>query len=288
MAETIDPTKTTFSQAHGYEPLPQPMKLEEISKEARAKLWACLYSEAISGDGILTLLDYSWKSILMDLHVNFFHLPVDDFGDGIRSIREVYKPFILKLLPFNRLFDLLQEIMRHRSCPKSFIKDVARIFGECRLAYVVNTQKPVTILPAATEQEGQALHAAMKQLRADGLLAAETHLRKASECINRGAWSDSIRESIHAVESVARKLDPGASKTLGPALAALERQGSLHPALKQAFAKLYGYSSNEQGIRHALMVETESPAGMDEAVFMIGACAAFASFLSRKQPAGGT
>ena len=32
----------TFSQAHGYERLPSPLTLEEISKEARTELWDLL------------------------------------------------------------------------------------------------------------------------------------------------------------------------------------------------------------------------------------------------------
>ena len=40
-------------------------------------------------------------------------------------------------------------------------------------------------------------------------------LRKAAECINGQDWAGSVRESIHAVESVARQLDPKASNALG-------------------------------------------------------------------------
>ena len=60
----------------------------------------------------------------------------------------------------------------------------------------------------------------------------------------------------------------------------------LHPALKDAFSKLYGYTSNEQGVRHALLDRTDAQAGQDEAVFMLGACASFASYLWRKHVAG--
>ena len=75
---------------------------------------------------------------------------------------------------------------------------------------------------------------------------------------------------------------------MGPALASLEQREALHPALKDAFAKLYGYASNEQGIRHALLDQSNARVGMDEAVFMLGACASFASYLWRKHGAGET
>ena len=87
------------------------------------------------------------------------------------------------------------------------------------------------------------------------------------------------------VESVARMLAPGA-KTLKPALASAKERGGLHPALKDGFNKLYGYTSNEQGVRHPLLDNDKAQVGMDEAVFMLGACASFASYLWRKHAAG--
>ena len=251
-------------------------------------LWNYLYLHAFHRDGpyMSTARVFGpWEEILGTLHIHFFLLPIDDFDRSIRVLHERYKSTLIDDLSFNRLFDLLQMIMRHRECPKLFIDNVAQTFRSCRLAYVVNTQKPVTIFPAVTEQEGQGLIDAMRQLQSTELFGAESHLRKAIDCINQSDWIGGIRESIHAVESVARQLDPNASKTLGPALKSLEKQGGLHPALKEAFSKLYGYTSDEQGIRHALLENTGSRPGEDEAVFMLSACAAFASYLSRKHQA---
>ena len=50
--------------------------------------------------------------------------------------------------------------------------------------------------------------------------------------------------------------------------------------------KLYGYTSDERGLRHPLLEREEANVGMDEAVFMLGACASFASYLWRKHAAG--
>ena len=135
-------------------------------------------------------------------------------------------------------------------------------------------------------REGGAVVEALQTLRKAGLGGAASHLRNASECINARDWAGSARESIHAVESVARQLDPAASKALRPALTSLERSGTLHPALKEAFNKLYGYTSDEQGVRHALLDRPDHNVGMDEALFMLSACASFASYLWRKHVEG--
>ena len=52
-----------------------------------------------------------------------------------------------------------------------------------------------------------------------------------------------------------------------------------HRALKEAFSKLYGYTSDENGIRHALLEEGAADVDLDDAVFMFGACASFAAYL---------
>ena len=159
------------------------------------------------------------------------------------------------------------------------------VFSSCQLAYVIDAGPPIAILQAATPEEGNGLTQSLGELRKAGLNASAAHLQRASKCINNGDSAGSVRESIHAVESVARQIDPKASKDLGAALTSLERQGALHPAFKQAISKLYGYTSDEQGIRHALLDKAAANVTIDEAVFMLGACASFASYLWRKHKA---
>ena len=290
--EELDTRRLTFSQAQGYEGLPQPLALGEISYEARVRLWDLLLSSAcVYVYGWQWKQDARWPRIFRKLHTDFLVQPLDEFeGDrplrGLNKLVETYKDLVLSKLPFNKIFDLFQMIMRHPRCPSEFTLGVAGIFKECRLAYVVDTQGTPTILPAATRAEGEAIVGAIQELREVGLHGAETHLKRAGELINGGDWSGSVRESINAVESVARQLDPDASKTLGPALKSLEKRGQLHSALKEAFSSLYGYTSDEEGIRHALLTDAVSPAGRDEAVFMLGACASFASYLWRRGQQG--
>ncbi|MCY4109835.1 MAG: hypothetical protein OXG11_12515 [Chloroflexi bacterium] len=294
----LDTSSLSFSQEQGYEDLPQPLRLEEISDQARVKLWNLLYqhvSDAFTPENIRwQLTGYSnswslWLRILQTLHVEFLGRPLDEFSavrnSGQLEFASEYRSLLLQDLTFNRTLDLLQMIMRHPECPEAFIEGVAAIFEDCRLAYKVNLRQPVTIVPAVTEQEGAAVVDAMRQLDDARLAGAGSHLREASQRINQGDWSSSIRESIHAVESVARQLDPEASRTLDPALRSLETEVGLHPALKGAFSRLYGYTSDEDGIRHALLDDAQSRAGMDEALFMLSACAAFCSFLLRKYEA---
>ena len=285
--QELDPSKLTFSQARGYEPIPGQLALEKLSQEARVKLWdLLLISVWTRRDRRWSWKDPNqWQNVFYALHREFLVRPLDEFTLNGNKLVSQYRGLILSQLPFYSVFDLFQMIIRHRDCPRAFTSDLARIFKECRLAYVIDKRKPATILPAATKEEGQAIIGAIRELRQAGLHGAETHLKKAGEAINEADWPGAVRESIHAVESVARLLAPDAN-TLSPALAELERGGRLHPALRGAFDRLYGYTSDEEGIRHPLIDEAESPVGQDEAVFMLGACASFASYLWRRHQAG--
>jgi hypothetical protein len=53
----------------------------------------------------------------------------------------------------------------------------------------------------------------------------------------------------------------------------------LHGGLKKAFCVLYGYASDEEGVRHALVLEKEAQVDEADALFMLGACASFVSYL---------
>jgi hypothetical protein len=64
------------------------------------------------------------------------------------------------------------------------------------------------------------------------------------------------------------------------ALEAVAAKIELHPALKSGFEKLYGYTSDEDGIRHPILDERKVEES--DALFMIVTCSAFVNFLLAK------
>jgi len=89
-------------------------------------------------------------------------------------------------------------------------------------------------------------------------------------------YRNSIKESISAVESLARHLTDNPKAMLGQALTVLEKKHKLHPALQKAFSALYGYTNDEGGIRHSLM--NEDTLTKADARFMLICCSAFINF----------
>lgn len=287
---------TMFSQRRDPEKVPPLLQLGELNDEARNAIWNVLNDHREKSriefqrndierreilEHPLDMPDEHvdiWQVILRDVHVHHDHRRLDEWSS--EQAASMHDRVIHE--PIDRVFDFIKFLMQHEFCPQELIEDLSDRFRRLRLAYIINTNPPATIVAAATAEEGEQLTRNFDELHAAPLGGCTTHLRNASKCINDGDAAGGIRESILAVESVAREINPNAT-TLAKALAPLEKQGVLqHKALKEALGKLYGYTSDEQGIRHALLDNAKANVTIDEAVFMLGACASFASYLWRK------
>jgi hypothetical protein len=114
--------------------------------------------------------------------------------------------------------------------------------------------------------------------------AVGIHIRTAIEQFSdrkAPGYRNSIKESISAVEAMCKIITGLENAMLPEALKRLEEKGiSLHAALKKSFISLYGYTSDADGIRHALL--EESTLDFDDAKFMLVSCSAFVNYLAAK------
>ena len=96
---------------------------------------------------------------------------------------------------------------------------------------------------------------------------------------DRPDYENSIKESITAVETICNKIADKRKATLGDALKVLKQKGAkIHPALNDSFLKLYGYTSDANGIRHS--GDLGGPdSTFEEAKFMLVSCCAFINYL---------
>ena len=284
---TIDPTQVSFSQAQGLEPLPIQLELGQLNRETRVDFWNAFYAVDSKHRSRFDQIDGVWQGILSRIHSRHFREPLDELNFHFRDVEMRYKNLFLDE-PYNEVFDLLLFLLRLPTMPVTFKAEIKYAFETNRLAYVLDMTDPVTIYPAVTPEEGRTILEAVQELNDHGLKGARNHLIQSATFLNQGHWAKSVQESISAVESVGVQIAPKGN-TLGAALKNLSQQGiSVHPALNEGFGNLYGYTSNEQGVRHALLDQGQSNVGQDEAVFMLGACASFASYLWRKGLASGS
>lgn len=96
-------------------------------------------------------------------------------------------------------------------------------------------------------------------------------------------YENSIKESISAVESMCCIITglTGGTATLGKALKKLKDNGvHIHSAMESSFSSLYGYTSDENGIRHGGIDFTNAPS--EDAKYMLVSCSAFVNYLMEK------
>jgi hypothetical protein len=267
-----------FSQRAGIEPLPPQLKLGEVSSELRRLIFYYLYLE-IDRESYApynsAVFKEGWRWVAMDLHVRFFKQPIDKFDYGAYENKKRLGDFIQRA-KIGELFDLVEFLVRHRGCSAELKLDLAGAFVTARATYRIFDDECIAAI--GTEEQAAAFERAVTLAEAKNATAARKQLIAAGIALRNADWAGSVRESIHAVEAMAVRLAPG-TDTLGAALKVLEQRGRLHGSLKAAFGSLYGYSSDEEGIRHALVFDDAAQVDEIDALFMLGACASFVSYL---------
>jgi len=113
----------------------------------------------------------------------------------------------------------------------------------------------------------------------DKYKSVSDHLSKALELFSKRPKADyenSIKESISAVDLLVQII-LGKEGTLGKLVDGLD----IHPALKKAFSNLYGWTSDDAGIRHP---KSKEPLSCDEpeARYMLVTCSAFINYVTAK------
>lgn len=208
--------------------------------------------------------------------VDFFKRPVDRIpSDPVATIRKEFFEW-----PWNTVYDYIQFVAKtdlewdERSqfvsaCNSVLTKELS---GYRFVEY--------DLIPIGTEEELAAIEQARRD--ANPYSPVRKHLEQAASLLadrQQPDFRNSIKEAISAVEA-ACGIVAGGKGTLGDCLKAMGKGGKLHPALGGAFDKLYGWTNDAQGIRHAL--QDEPNLDLDDARFMLVACSAFVSYLLAK------
>lgn len=169
---------------------------------------------------------------------------------------------------------------------EDFKKRLNRILEEEKAGYRFIDDKFIKIVDK-TEID------AIKQASDTPYDSVNIHIKKALSLYSdrkNPDYENSIKESISAVEAMCCIITKmtGASATLGAALKKLEDNGVvIHGALREAFAKIYGYTSDAGSIRHGSIDFKDVPA--EDAKYMLVSCSAFVNYLIEKySKVGGT
>jgi hypothetical protein len=274
----------SFSERQGLKQ-PRLLQTDSIDDALRNRLWNVLREILPTfqeGYGFSLPQNAYIKSFCETLWHNYFKLTVDSMpaspSQAIAQIRSRYFAY-----PWNEVYDFIEFVLPKTSGSHnlaSSTQQVNKVLESELSAYRIVAGRVVKI---SSEQEAQAVEKAIEQTRGPYSNSAE-HLQQAVNLLALKPVPDfrnSIKESISAVEAISAVITGDTKATLGDALKVISSQAPLHAALRSAFSKLYGYTSDANGIRHALMEEANLE--QEDAIFMLVACSAFVSYLIAKQ-----
>ncbi|MBD2539663.1 DUF5763 domain-containing protein [Coleofasciculus sp. FACHB-SPT36] len=274
------PTKK-FSERRGLKPVSEIIQVDEISQNLRHSLWNVLsknflleYSDSFSSE-IFTYNGRSVYNFFTILWIDHFKKPLDDLPKPkdqiVKGLRRYFDSF-----KWYEVYDFLEFTINYFES-KILVNEVNFVLIRelSGFRFVGGVFTDIT-----TEQEVEMLE---EEISDKTFLGVSSHLKCALTLMSAREnpdYRNSIKESISAVESLAKAITGKPKATLGEALKVLETSNKIHPALKDSFLKLYGYTSDEGGIRHAMLIEPNLTS--DDARFFLLSCTSFINYLKSK------
>ena len=268
-----------FSHRKGYKPVSNVIQRDEVSEELRNTLWNILDLFVWQKKNFLSTSHMSQRtgmdaySTILWLH--YFKKPIDSRASSSYENLKVIRKYFFTC-EWYEVYDFVEFTL-------SYVKDdqlteiVNNVLEQELYAYryIDNIFTDIT-----DEQEIKMLQEALND---KDFPRVTKHLRRALELLSdreKPDYRNSIKESISAVESLAKIITGKPKATLGQALNVLERKGGFHPALLDAFSRLYGYTSDEGGIRHSMLEDPNITAS--DAKFFLMSCTSFINYLKSK------
>lgn len=268
----------TFEQAEGLEELPRQLDRDEMPQVLRARLLNVFTQDIDREKAKVTYsnsLPPKWSEIIERWLVR--HVGETD---PKKYLSHSAASGILKQC-FEQsdalaVYGVTQSLVRHARL-KPIAVEVAKVLEEEHAAYRLVDGD--TLMPVGSPEEAQAIAGALSDTRLAGQAGANAHLKRATAHLSEGSYADSVRESIHAVESTVRTLT-GKSK-VSDAVDELAKTRHMHEAFRKAVLLLYGFGSDEPGVRHPLLDKGDAAVTESDAMVMLGICAALTSYFLR-------
>jgi hypothetical protein len=272
----------TFSERIGKKEPKSILQRDSMDQDLRVGLWNVfdifvgqrLASDFLSRSGCETLIQSMW--------FQHFKWPLDSISSWGPDVREKLREQFFRG-QWNEVYDFLEFVGKNgqRLFPESEYQESCNSILERELS--AYRFVGAILVPISSETEIDAIKAASENADSAGLKGISGHLRSAAEMLSDRKTPDyrnSIKESISAVESAAQLLTGNPSATLGQALKVIGDKVPIHGALKKGFDAIYGYTSDEGGIRHAMLDDPKCD--FEDAKYMLVACSAFVSYLLGK------
>jgi AbiJ N-terminal domain 4 len=278
-------TMKSFSQRQGLKPIRTIIQRESADEVLRNALWNALtifYFNEVKFRLDQTNEEHS--TLIKRIWTIFYQERLDELDNYSSSnIRKIKNNFLTS--EWYEMFDVLEFIPNHFTSfnnPQNAVEHNNSFFDYTNkvLKSYLSAYRFIDniIVEVSSEEEIIAIEDA---LSIDSKYKpVQIHLKRALELFSdrqNPDYRNSIKESISAIESFCCIVTNNPKTTLGMALKEIEKKFEIHSALKSSFLSLYGYTSDENGIRHSLL--EESTLKQEDAKFMLVTCSAFVNYL---------
>lgn len=274
-----------FSQRNGYTPIRQVIQIDDIDENLRNALWNAL--SIFYWDNVKWLVREDRFRVqqinpMISLFKTMWHSYFKKTIDTLSTDWEITYNFIRRYYfscQWYQVYDFI-EFMASYDENENFMSFCNGLLEQEMSGYRFVNGK---ITKITSQEEIESIEHALKNSGKfyPSTIHLQTSLRLLSDR-KKPDYRNSIKESISAVEAACVVVAGDPKATLGKALKIIESKTDieLHPSLKSAFDKLYGYTSDADGIRHALLDETSIK--FEDAKFMLVSCTAFINYLIDK------
>lgn len=241
------------------------------------RLWTLFYQSAFNPYDSLDLELTNFEKTMVELGIHY-EFPYNKIAK--QKNVETLKKHIINGNCWWLIYELIEIYVARileTSQKDEFISQINRILEEENSGYRMISE---IFVPITNEVE----LSAVEETLFSSFDVVEKHMKKALSLYSdrlHPDYENSVKESISAVESMCCIItgESGKTATLGATLKKLEKHGiHIHEAMKSAFEKLYGYTSDENGIRHGGI--DFKGASSDDAKYMLISCSAFINYLT--------
>ncbi len=257
------------------------IQIDDMDDSLRNKLWNAIYihvaiplkeeyNDNLKGTKYFDFFGKIWH--------NHFEKPIDTIPYGkyaaIHDLREYF--FNCKWFEVYNLVDFICNNSRPID-ENLFRKEIGVILTNQLSGYQFIGKE---LIPITEKNEIKEIDESLKNSVKFNLNGVKFHLESALKIFSNKEnpdYRNVIKESISAVESISQVLTGDSKAELGKALKVLKEKINIHSALQKGFEKIYGYTSNADGIRHALL-EKDS-LDLEDAKYMLISCSAFINYL---------
>ena len=276
-----------FSERIGKSQIKDIIQIDSIDDDLKNGLWNAVticYWDKMLNDDYLNSKSKDTSMFVKRIWINFFKNTIDSIPNHTQQIKKFFKTFFFEAEWFE-IYDFV-EFLPNNYLPERLdnINEGFEQFCNHTLEKELSGFRFVNgiLVQISNDEEIKSINESL--LNTDKLTTVNSHLIRSLELFSDRKSPDyrnSIKESISSVEAYCTILTGDSKATLGQTLKKLQNSINIHPALQKAFSHLYGYTSEADGIRHALLEDHNLQ--QEDAKFMLVSCSAFINYLIEKQ-----